>query len=276
MRLAPVVCSAFALCMPAVLLSATEKPVTFSNAAVRPVFVTVWRGQGTCGSKPVKNTFEIAPTEVLQVDPLGQSACYVYSYLPIPEQAPFAAAEIVPGQRIELTGQPKITATITDLREDTGVLDMFSETIRLEPKDILGPVGTNIDPSVRPAEIILGEMNDSLNRESKTDCAKEASGNYPWGGEWRTCIGHRTQWRCIHHQIVVVVDGYPQKEIASDLQACIMTAGVMGLSSAVITGGGGAAEIYLAALTGCLAGHGKTKANPRIEKRTNWTDWGGC
>jgi hypothetical protein len=128
---------------------------------------------------------------------------------------------------------------------------------------------------------VIGDFNDPVNRQSITDCVQEAWGKWPWGGEWRTCTGWRTRWRCMHHKYVVVFPGYSQQQIEGDVQACVATAGVATLAAAAIayfSGGVGPdpTTAFLAALSGCLIDRGRERAAPKIEESHDWTEWGGC
>ena len=43
--------------------------------------------------------------------------------------------------------------------------------------------------------------------QSRTSCIGYASGDWPWGGSWKTCNEWKTEWRHIEVEAFLVVNG---------------------------------------------------------------------
>jgi hypothetical protein len=245
---------AIAGCLPSVMYG--KGSITFLNASKHDIYITV--RQGACPQPTKDKTFFVSRNHQVNY-PTAKDVCYQYGWDRHPEDHPFAE------------GSGWGTATPTRLV----VIDATQPKARSAAATASVNQNPTADPTKPLFETVLGDFNDPLNRQSATDCVKEASGTFPV--EWRTCVGWRTQWRCVHHKIVLIVDGYSRDEIATDAQQCLLTAGVVSTAAAVISDGGvDPGNAFITSLTGCLAAKGRDHAKPRLVTTSDWTDWGGC
>lgn len=116
--------------------------------------------------------------------------------------------------------------------------------------------------------------------ESRTECVQWASGNWPWGGGWKTCSGHKYQF--LNHEFFLVADG-PQAEEA--VKRVVQEAAVAALAAGVTAAAATPGEVVIktaAALTAAkqtfyaaLSANALTKGlgsqySIRIDHRTSW------
>jgi hypothetical protein len=126
----------------------------------------------------------------------------------------------------------------------------------------------------------IGSWGDPLTLpQTRTTCVKEASGKWPWGEEWRTCVGWKTESRHMQVTGYFQVDG-PKDLSASVRQAandCAAVAGLTAFGAGIYSGGSGALPAAKIAFEGCIstkAGDVAKQFSISIPTEAGWTDWG--
>ena len=117
--------------------------------------------------------------------------------------------------------------------------------------------------------------------EPRLACVKWASGNWPWGGGWKTCIGHKAEF--LQHDFHLVVEGPPPegaiRQVLEEAVA-VAAAAAIGTGLAVpspepasrVAAGLAAAKV---AFIGYLKARGLerliTQYDMRLDHRTFWS-----
>jgi hypothetical protein len=124
----------------------------------------------------------------------------------------------------------------------------------------------------------IGEFGSPV--EWRTECVKWASGNWPWGGGWKTCVGHKYQ--NLQHSFILVAKGPNADQAAAQvLQEAIGAAVAAAVGTGILTPSPEPTARIAAALVagkqafvGYLAGRGferlVSQYDLRIDHRTHW------
>jgi len=87
----------------------------------------------------------------------------------------------------------------------------------------------------------IGQWVDLLSWQIRTECVKWAWGKWPWGGGWKTCVGHKYQRRHIIRDVYVSVRMSTPSDIDNIASSCIRTASIATVLESVgkvlLTGG---------------------------------------
>lgn len=125
----------------------------------------------------------------------------------------------------------------------------------------------------------IGSWTDPLTPpQSRTECNSWARGDLPFGGEWKTCTGWKTEFRHMEVEAFLAVTG--PDNIAEDAKnaagVCILVgaaaAGVVG----AVTDGAGAAAAAQTAFGGCMDLKGVQELDKyaiTFETDGGWSDW---
>lgn len=123
----------------------------------------------------------------------------------------------------------------------------------------------------------VGEWGDPLTLpQSVTECTGYASGDWPWGGSWKTCNDWTTKWR--HMEVEAFLDFNGPDNITNDAKNAVGTCSLVAVASAgvVAVATDGAAAAAETSFIACM----KVKAVQELDKysvtfRTSagWTDW---
>lgn len=125
----------------------------------------------------------------------------------------------------------------------------------------------------------LGEWADPTTPpQSETECNSWSSGDWPWGGGWKTCTGWATKWR--HMEVEAFLDFTGPDNISDDarnaVSTCALVAAAAAGIAAIATDGAAAAAAAQPAFIACM----KVKGVEELDKysvtfRTaaGWTDW---
>jgi hypothetical protein len=138
---------------------------------------------------------------------------------------------------------------------------------------------------IKAAEVArhkIGEWGDPFTPpQSRTSCIGYASGNWPWGGGWKTCNQWKTEWRHMEVEVSILVNG-PDNLDASVRQAavdCALTAFAAAGGVVLGTSGAGTAAALAAAkvaFAACISAKGAQLADQfaiSVETPSHWTDW---
>ena len=120
------------------------------------------------------------------------------------------------------------------------------------------PLGRWIDPTTPP--------------HSRTECVQWASGNYPWGGSWKTCTGWKTQFQYMYTNLRTQISTGSLQDIDQKLDECLNTAAVAGALSAVLTSGSAGIAAFQGTLQGCLLSNLPTFVNLAVWTDSAWED----
>lgn len=116
--------------------------------------------------------------------------------------------------------------------------------------------------------------------ELRTTCVKWASGKWPWGGGWKTCIGHK--YDMLQHEFFVIASGPDLDEAAGRIVqealgvavAAAVGVGLLTPSPEPMARVGAALAAAKTAFVGYLATRGlerlASQFDVRIDHRTHW------
>lgn len=96
---------------------------------------------------------------------------------------------------------------------------------------VMSSLGASAVATTAQAALIVDKKIAQFGLEPRVKCVKWASGKWPWGGGWKTCIGHKTEF--LQHKFHLVVDG-PNPEAAA--RRLLEEAAAVAVSAAVGTG----------------------------------------
>ncbi len=126
-----------------------------------------------------------------------------------------------------------------------------------------GPNGTNVpfqfdnprthgtDSAIFQREI--ARWKDPLTLpHSRAECVKWASGHIPFDGDWKTCIGWKTQFQWMYVTAFLRVTTKSARDIGHEVDECFKDAAVAGAVSLFITDGAGAVATFQGVMQGCL------------------------
>lgn len=125
----------------------------------------------------------------------------------------------------------------------------------------------------------IAEWGDPLTPpQSRTECVSYASGNWPWGGGWKTCNGWKTQWRHMEVEYFLVVSGPDDLsgEVKNAAVQCAVTAAAAAVGAGVTTGGSAALGAAKVAFMACISAKGAELAGKfaiTLDTPSHWTDW---
>ena|SRR5947209_1361605 len=113
---------------------------------------------------------------------------------------------------------------------------------------------------------------------TRTSCISYASGNWPWGGGWKTCNGWKTDVQTMQVEAFLVTSGPDdlKQEVMKSVTRCAMIAGVAGAGAGYASGGTAAVTAAKVAFSACLSREGvgmADKYNISVETKSHWSDW---
>lgn len=126
----------------------------------------------------------------------------------------------------------------------------------------------------------LSQWGDPLTPpQTKTDCVDWASGDWPWGGSWKTCKGWRTQVRSMQVEAFLVVSGPDNLggEVMNAVKRCTVVAAAAAAGAGYASGGTAAVAAAKIAFSACLGTIGSDiaeKYSINVETSSHWSDWG--
>ena len=268
----------------------SETVVTFTNDGEGEIFVRTASGSGECGQKTVSSVFSLPPGHRKSISDGGNAVCYVYSRFEQPGLVPFGSGEASPGELVRLSIGPglelldfeySIVGEKMLVGEKRGRIFIPNGEPEIFPQD---------RPPRRPQPDAAGGrpvVDETLARyidpltppKLRNSCAKWARGRIPFDGEWKTCIGWKTEFKCMENRWVVIAtgpDGYGFGDLTEDLKECAATSAVAAAVAALVSGGSAAAPTATEAFKLCLSAKVGGLVAVRIENHSGWTEWGGC
>lgn len=107
---------------------------------------------------------------------------------------------------------------------------------------------------------------------SRMDCVKWAKGHIPFDGDYKICIGWKTQWQWMYVTAWLRVETVDESDIGGAINTCLRDAAVAAALAAIVTGGSAAVGTFGTVMKGCLA-----SKLPKLVNVAVWTDssWGG-
>jgi hypothetical protein len=141
-------------------------------------------------------------------------------------------------------------------------------------------IGSSIGQAAEIKRDKIAQWGDPLTPpQSRTTCIGYASGNWPWGGGWKTCSEWKTEWRHMEVEAHLVISGPSDLGDAAKnaASACALTAIAAGAAAGYASGGTAAIAAAKVAFTACMGTKGIEIADQySIDFQTNsfWTDWG--
>lgn len=130
-------------------------------------------------------------------------------------------------------------------------------------------------------ERTLGRWKDPFTLpRTRAECVKWASGDIPFDGSWKTCIGHKYQSQWMYSTLVLRVDVATPQAIREHAEQCLQDAGLVsalaGISTALIGNPGAvqtAVSTFTIAMKVCLASKVKDLANVSVRTDSGWGDY---
>ena len=267
---------------------AAGQTVRFHNVASVDVTLKLLPGSGPCDTRIDAQIVTLRPGQVIEVGARETSLCYIYSFLGNPSASPVGGGEVRRGEsreigafvfddevkisRSKLQGEAQPTAEIASWDDSTGQTreSQFARLQGLKGVDFERSLATWVDPTTPP--------------QSMTECVQEAWGDIPFDGQWRTCTGWATRWRCMRRELVLVVSAADGVDVAGASNECLQTAAVAGALAGVVAAAGSAGaglpaaeSAFIGTLKACLAAKlSASLLNVRVDNRGGWTNWGGC
>ncbi|WP_323074080.1 hypothetical protein [Mycetohabitans endofungorum] len=128
----------------------------------------------------------------------------------------------------------------------------------------------------------IGQWGDPLTLpKSRSECAKWATANLPFGKKIKTCVGWKVQWS--HLEVEGFLDFYGPDDLAEDAKQaaaeCAAAAIATAIGTTIATEGAGAAAAVAAAeeaFIGCMKQKVQDEAGKfsvKYRADTHWTDW---
>lgn len=140
-----------------------------------------------------------------------------------------------------------------------------------------GFINENADPSMSTFyERDLARFRDITTLpQSRMECVKWASGSWPWGGGWKTCVGHKYQTRWLYATAKLRVDTVNQAGIKAAVDDCLRAGAVLSAAAAIVSGGAAALSTAETVIKVCLAEKlaAAKLVNVSLKSATQWGDW---
>jgi hypothetical protein len=109
---------------------------------------------------------------------------------------------------------------------------------------------------------------------------KWAWGRIPLDGKWKTCVGHKYQWRWLYNTAVLRVDIAKPATMKSQVEECLRTAGatsaLAGISTAFLDNPNAvqtSIATFTATMKACLSSKLPSLVNVAVDVRSHRGDW---
>lgn len=254
--------------------------VTFMNVSASLWYIDVSEPSEVCDGR-VSAGVVVVPAQS-EVTVAVMSTCFIASLHQNPLLVPLYSGRAVAGETVEIGSAEAFNSPSIDIEESEESEDLLTAGLveelylALPPKEEMAEIANLTGGAILNERLVLAEWLDHFNRQSRTDCVKWASGHIPFDGKWKTCIGHRTRWRCQSRKLVVYATSNTNVDLRATITDCAKTAGVAGALALFVTGEA-AVPVFEAALQLCMVskiGGGLLSIN--VKNEGGWTDWGAC
>jgi hypothetical protein len=136
----------------------------------------------------------------------------------------------------------------------------------------------SIDKAINVYNRVLARWRDPLTLpHTRSQCVKWASGNWPWGGGWKTCIGWKTQFQWLDNTLTLIIstEAFGLAEIQKASNDCLATGAVAAALTAYVTSSGATAiatfkEVFVSCLAVKLPA---TTLKVDLPVTSRWSNW---
>jgi hypothetical protein len=108
---------------------------------------------------------------------------------------------------------------------------------------------------------------------SRMDCVKWAKGHIPFDGDYKICIGWKTQWQWMYVTAWLRVETAEESDIGGAIDGCLRDAAIAAALAAIVTGGSAAVGTFETVMKGCLASKLPKLVNAAVWTDSKWGDW---
>ena len=291
--------TAFGIALVAVCASAAD--VTFKNDTKQMVYIKA--GDGNCtDAPPLNKSLSVNPKESGTLSTAASNKmCYVAAHIPDVLHAPRYCGSVV-------------APVLVVIADNTPVCQMKPKNAKatnatLRPKVVskstMGSGGGNRQVITRKyaggggtvhvyegiwAYISLAVWNDPLTPpQTAAHCTQEAWGDWPWGGQWRVCVGWGLDCQWMQNELVLAVRtddmsyGYDnlKNAVTTCLNDAVIAGTIAGIIETVATGGVGLAaaeetfrDIFFACIEASFPD--LVLGSVSFEEWSHWTSWSPC
>lgn len=118
-----------------------------------------------------------------------------------------SAEELLPGPLAGLDSGDLPTEVVAKLKAAFSALEALDEPADDEDGDVAAELVAEAAQLANKHRLRIAKWTDIVTLpQSRTKCAKWATGKWPWGGRWKVCVGHKVQWRTMECQLFVVAE----------------------------------------------------------------------
>jgi hypothetical protein len=108
---------------------------------------------------------------------------------------------------------------------------------------------------------------------SRAECVKWASGHIPGDGDWKMCVGWKTQFQWMYVSAFIRVTTAKQEDIGKAIDECFKEAAIAGALAAIITGGTAALGAFEGVIKVCLLAKLPTLVTATAYTSSGWGSW---
>jgi hypothetical protein len=120
----------------------------------------------------------------------------------------------------------------------------------------------------------LGRWKDPLTLpHSRMECVKWAKGDIPFDGQYKICIGWKTQFQWMYVTAWLRVETATESDIGGAINGCLRDAAIAAALAAIVTGGSAAVGTFETVMKGCLASKLPKLLTVAVWTDSKWGDW---
>lgn len=192
--------------------------------------------------------------------------------------------------RATATGSPPGGALFLQDNQSTTPTPPLTQTFGTfgEGRNFVTSHGPPVIPSVSYTRTLASWVDPFTLPHTRSACVKYASGSWPWGGGWKTCIGWATQFQWLHNTLYLNVStrGLNLQSLQSEVNQCLAIATDIEAAALLLelleTAGVAAAQTtaqvatFEEILTDCLVTKFATdalKVSIPLPPTSQWSDW---
>jgi hypothetical protein len=108
---------------------------------------------------------------------------------------------------------------------------------------------------------------------SRMSCVKWAKGHIPFDGDYKICIGWKTQWQWMYVTAWLRVETGEESDIGNAINSCLRDAAIAAALAAIVTGGSAAVGTFETVMKGCLASKLPKLLHVAVWTDSRWGDW---
>jgi hypothetical protein len=268
--------------------------VTFVNQTKTVLYLRAFNSKCSGG---LNKTFSLSPGESEPVTTSGGNAVCYLAFLSASNPVPVYCDTVTAPTTVTFDAKtsfcrPKPAQPVAQDKSKVVAGGQSGPTvhyrIRIVPKSGGGGGGTVYLEDEEHLHAILANWTDPLTPpRTETRCSNEAWGDWPWGGQWRICVGWEIDCQWMENELDLDVSSAlttPYDTLKNTVDMClkdsVVAAAVAGVISALGTGAGGLAvaeetfhDVFLACLTVSIP---NDITSVQLNTYSHWSDWRPC